>query len=883
MLRALFAIVVMAAAAAAAAEEAPAGRLPQTVAPTHYRLSLTLDPRQAQFTGETSIDVELRVPLKAIWLHGLGLKVQSVTISAAGHTRQAHYEEVDHETGVARVLTSAAVGPGKAVLHFRYSAPFQSAPQGIYRARVGNDWYAFSQMEPIDARRAFPGFDEPGFKTPFDIAITTARADLAVTNTPEVKATKMAGGTTRRSFATTKPLPTYLTAFVAGPLQVLSGAPIAPNSVRHTPLPLRVIGTQGDAARFKFALAQAPELIRRLESYFGTPFPYPKIDLIAATNQLGAMENAGAIIFDEALLAFPPEPTPRQASNFGTVAAHELAHQWFGDLVTPLWWDDIWLNESFAEWMGVKIADDWRPDLGIGKEQLNSTLEAMNVDALRVGRPIHQPIATNAQIASSFDSITYQKGAGVLGMVESYLGEERFQRGVRLHLSRHAYASATAADFFAAMGEGSGERAITDAFESFVEQAGVPLVTVSKSADGALQLEQSRYRALGSAARPDKELWKIPFCAHLYSEVQSTKHCTLLTARTGTLALPAALRTARMHPNADGAGYYRFALTPELSNSLLAMANQLPAREALTLADSTSAAFAAGRTPFEGLFATAQVLAAHPDRTATLSLGYKLDELHDSLAKSPEERTLLERALVSLYGERLHQLGYDPTPGHYAHDPAEQQLLRRQLIGLVGLSGRSAEVRTALAPAAQPSVADPAAVESLFRWRIWAIGLRERGAPILTPLKGLAENRDPQVRQDAGVALASAETPAIANDTLAFALDPSLEVSLAMQIVIGQANNPYAREGAWSWIGTNREALLARMPDFFKARLANAGGSFCSSEERQRFNQVLGERLRGAQGGQLAVDRVTEAIDDCIALRAAVGDSIKTTLEKALH
>ena len=868
---------------ACAAEATPEGRLPDTVTPTHYLLALDIDPRRQDFHGQVQIQVEVHAALRTIWLHGLGLNVKSATVTTGGHTLAARYEEVDHDTGVARVVTTADVAPGKAELRFEYSAAFQSSPQGLYRTRVGTNWYAFSQMEAIDARRVFPGFDEPRFKTPFDVKVVTHGADLAISNSPELLTARPKGDAARHNFQTTRPLPTYLIAFAVGPLQIVSAAPVPPSAVRAQPLPLRIIGTQGDAARFRFAAEQAPQLISRLEAYFGTPFPYPKIDLIASPIHLGAMENAGAIIFAESYLALAAVPTPRQQANFGAVAAHELAHQWFGDLVTPAWWDDIWLNESFAEWMGSKIGDQWRPQLGIQQEQLGATLAAMNTDALSAGRPIHQLVTTNTQIATTFDDITYQKGAGVIGMVESYLGEERFQRGVRLHLSRHAYGTATAAEFFRSMAEGSGDPGVIEAFSTFVNQPGVPLVDVAAAPDGSLTLTQSRYRPLGPAAHENGAPWKIPFCADLYAGNQPTKLCTMLSGASGTLAVPPALHGAVVYPNAQGAGYYRFTVAAALWQSLLRMTQRLPAREATTLADSAGAAFDAGRLPFAGLFQAAQVLAGHPDRTTALSLGYRLEQIHHRMA-TPEERKLLERALVSLYGERLRALGYEGSAGRYAAEPPDRQLLRRELLSLVALTGGDAQVRAALTPLAERSTVDPTAVDPLLRWRIWALGLQERGAPLFTRLQGLAlHSADVHVRQDAGVALGFAEAPAVSREALDLTLDPNLEVLLALQIVGAQLADPYSRDVAWQWLAAHRDAALGRLPAMFQADYAQVANVFCSAAGRQSFNSLLGEKLRVLNGGEIAVGRVLESIDDCAALRAALGNSVTTTLQAALH
>jgi hypothetical protein len=309
------------------------------------------------------------------------------------------------------------------------------------------------------------------------------------------------------------------------------------------------------------------------------------------------------------------------------------------------------------------------------------------------------------------------------------------------------------------------------------------------------------------------------------------------------------------------------------------MGARLPAREAMTLGDSVGAAFVAGRLSFAQLYDTARVLAAHADRTASLSLGYQLENLHDHLANAAE-RPLLEQALRSLYGERLQKLGYDATPRHYSAEPAEQQLLRRQLIGLVGLTGRSAEVRSAMASAADRSAQNPDAVEPLFRWRIWAIGLQERGAPMFVALKKLAiDSPDAQVRADASTALGYAGA-AVSSDALDTSLDPRLEVGPATRIVFEQMADPGTRDGAWKWFAAHRDAALARVPAMFQSFYAGVGNAFCSTEGRQSFNTVLGERLRSTSGGEVQVDRALEGIDDCVALRAAVGDSIRSTLQK---
>lgn len=862
-------------------ESAPAGRLPAGIAPTHYRLSLTIDPSTESFSGEVSIRVNVKTPTRNIWLHGLGLTVSAVSVTAGSSRIPARYEEVDHEFGVSRVVTDVPVPAGEATLAFSYTAPFRTSDEGLYRTKADKDWYAFTQFEAIDARRAFPGFDEPGFKTPFDITVRTRATDKAVTNTPEVRAVTEPDGWVRHEFETTRPLPTYLIAFAVGPLDIVDLPPVPANGVRHRPLPLRIVATRGQGPRTAFAGREAPKLLQGLEEYFHIPFPFPKLDLIASPLQGGAMENAGAIIFADSLLLFGEHPTPRQQAVFGEVAAHEMAHQWFGDLVTPAWWDDIWLNESFAEWMGVKIADAWRPDLGISVDQLTQTLAAMNTDALRVGRQIHQPIETNAQISGGFDEITYQKGAGVLGMIESYLGEERFREGVRLHLTRHDYGTATAQQFFAAMAESSGDPGVVAAFRSFVDQAGVPLVAVNGAPGGkSLALAQSRYRPLGSAGA-DNELWQIPVCVSAIGASHSSKSCTLLTARTGTLELGADAAGAIIHPNAQGEGYYRFTVDAGTFKGLLGVTPRLPAREALSFADSVAAAFDAGRMSFADLLAAAQVLAGHSDRNAALYLGRKLVAIRDSLADAAE-RPALERKLVALYKPRLESIGYDPAAGHYAAEPSQQQLLRQSLVSIVALGGRDAEVRRVLAQAAARSLDDPQALDPALRATAWAVAVQELGKSFADRLLPLVyDSPDAHVRQDAAYALANADGPPVAGQALALALDKRTNFNITATIIFTQINNPRTRVAAWSWLSANREAVLGRMPGFAQSFLARVGEHMCSPAERQSFDSVLGDRLKGASGGELEVGRVREVIDNCIALKQVVAPQLQTALAAA--
>ena len=875
----LFFIPVLFSFSLAATNDAiPMGRLPASVEPRGYRLTLTIDPRQAEFSGATEIDLSLREPARAIWLHGHGLRVSNVVLITSGRTVEGRYAEVDTVSGVARVDFDEEIAAGRALLRLTYAASFEKAPQGLYRTDVAGEWYAFSQLEPIDARRVFPGFDEPRFKTPFDVTVVADGRDKVVSNTPLASKTRVRDGV-RHHFVVTHPLPTYLLAFAVGPLDIIQAPAVRPSVVRPRPLPLRFVASRGQGKRLAFAARHTGEIVLRLEEYFGFAFPYPKLDLIASPINGIAMENAGAIVFDDRHLLIGARPSPAQQSVFGGIVAHEIAHQWFGDFVTPVWWDDIWLNESFAQWLGSKISDRWRPGFGTRADQLAATFKAMDTDALRVGRPMHQPIDDNRQIIGTFDEITYQKGAGVLAMFESYLGEARFRRGVQLHLRRHAHGSATADDFFAAMAEAAGEPPVLGAFRSFVDQPGVPFVSAMLSDDGSsLMLRQERYRPVGSAIAPGA-LWDVPLCVRMLSSAHAPKQCVLMTGTEARIDLGAPAGETAVMPNAGGEGYYRFAVDAASARSALRNAANLTGPEALALADSIGASFVAGQLPFEEVLRGASALVSHQDRTAATRLGLLLTALHDQI-RDVGTRERLARRINGIYAPALRAFGYVPKAGAYAGDAAGRQLRRDSLAEIVVVWGRDAEVTHTFASAAQASLANPEILDRGLRAVVWTAGVRSGDPAFSSALqKHLVESADAQVRADGAYALGRVEQEPVASDVRALFLHARLGPSLVFRILRGQLDNPVTRASTWKWLGENADALIARLPSYYQPILLRAADRFCNAAERDAVETVFAPRLAKAGMDALPLERQLERISLCIALMSSSEKAIQAALE----
>jgi aminopeptidase N len=874
----LFTALLAISAPASHAEEAvPRGRLPDDVVPQRYALTLTVDPRETGFVGEVEIDVQLKKPTQVIWLHGQGLKVKDATLQAGGQTLPLKYTEVDTVRGVARLDLPRTAPAGSGALRLSYSADFRTEPEGLYRTVVGGDSYLFTQMEPIDARRVFPGFDDPQFKTPFDVTVIAPSADKVIANAPLATSAPSGNGKVRHRFQPTLPLPTYLIALAIGPLDIVAGRPIAARTVSRAPIPLRIVATRGQGPKLAYALEHTPEIVLALEDYFRIPFPYPKLDMIASPTHLGAMENAGAIIFNDTMLVMDSSAPPSQLRAFYETGAHEIAHQWFGDLVTPRWWEDIWLNESFAQWMGIKIAHQLRPDLLPDTSLTQDVLYAMANDSQSIGRPIRQPIDDNMKIASTFDSITYQKGGGVLSMIESYSGTEEFRRGVQRHLRQHPHGTATSDEFFAAMAAAIGQPGIVDAFSSFVNQPGLPLLTVKRKSATQLELTQTRYAPLG-AGMSQGQSWKIPACIHFYGTPGSRKTCTLMTGAAATMAIPQDIgAVAAVMPNTDGAGYYRFALDDRDSAALLQRAGNLPDREAMMLADSVEGGFQAGKASLQNMLDAAGALASHPDRQVSTQLGFDLLAIQDRMLDAPQ-RAVFRQRLAAIYGPRLQAVGAKLDAAGNAADAPDVQLRRRSLVYLVGLGAREPALRRQLSEASVKSLQEPAALDVGLRDRAWAVAVQDRAPGIFDALVKAVSGDDALARQHASFALGLDDDPITAARARELSLAADVPASAALMLMFGQLGAPETRAPSWGWLQQNFDRFSDRMPGFFRPFIFQMLQPFCDSESRDEVKAFGAAKVRQLGTGELEFRRSVESIEICMAQKAAHGDDFKALL-----
>lgn len=863
ILLAAFTVLLPASALAAADPAVPLGKLPDAARPTAYRIDLTVLPDQPRFSGHVEIDVTLKAPTRSLYLHGRDLKVSKAVARAGTSSVAARYSQVD-PLGVVRLDFARELPAGPATLVFDYDAPFGDGPAGLYRVKVGDDWYAWSQFESIDARAAFPSFDQPGYKTPFTVTLTTRPGLKTVSNAAEAGATR-AGALEKHRFQPTEPLPTYLVAFVVGPFATAEGS-VPPTPQRAAPMPLRVVATKGQADKLAFALEESPRIVELLERYFDRPFPFPKLDQIASPIMPGAMENAGADIYEDNIILLDRGATTRQKQLFGMVVAHELSHQWFGDLVTPEWWDDIWLNESFANWMGYRIGNEWRPDLNIGVGAIDEALSAMNIDSLKAGRPIRQPIENSGEIDSAFDQVTYGKGGQVVAMIAAYMGDEKFREGVRLHISRHLYGNANSTDFFTALADAAHDPRVLAAMRSFVDQQGVPVVAIRREG-GGLRVTQRRYAMLGTDA--PAETWTIPLCIRN----GATRTCTLLDQPSATIAAPG---DGPIMPNAGGTGYYRFTLSDADWDALLATAPRLPAGEALAASDSLWASFRAGEMPVAKLIDAARRMADNPDSNVAVDGGQRLAGMRSRGMIAEGAIPAYRKLMDGIYQPKLAALRFDPRAGAHAGDAPDRQKLRQDLVALVAGEAHDPAVRGTLASAARAYLAgDRKALDQAFLRTALEIHVADGGLPAARALMAkMLDTQDGVFRSAALAALGGGGDPQVGRWLLGTLDNPKLRSTDRTTLLQALMIEPTTRDMAFDWLKANFDRLASDAGLFAVLGLMNMPARFCSVEKAREIETVLRPKAETYQRGVLALDRTVELVHDCGVLEEAKGKEI---------
>ncbi len=490
---------------------AQAQRLPAGVRPEHYRLSLTPDLQAATFSGDETIDVILDAPSRSVTLNAAEISFVSVELIDGQRSETTPIildtakVSLDPKKEQATFTFAKELPKGRVALRIKYTGVLNDKLRGFYLSKTKTRNYAVTQFEPTDARRAYPSFDEPALKATYDVTLVVDAADTAISNTNIIsdQPGPVAGKHTLR-FATTPKMSTYLVAFLVGDFKCTEG--------KSDGVPIRACSTPDKVELTKFALESAKYVLHYYNDYFGIKYPMPKLDMVALPDfEAGAMENFGCITYRETdFLVDSKTGNIPEKKRVAVVVAHEMAHQWFGDMVTMQWWDNLWLNEGFATWMETKPLAEWKPEWNYPQDDAQDLDQTLNLDAQKTTRTIRATANTPDEINEMFDGIAYGKAGAVIGMVEHYIGKEAFRQGVHNYLQAHLYANATAEDFWNAQTANS-HLPVDKIMSSFVTHPGVPLLTLSERQASGVPVSQSRFFLSSPAtAAISGDRWQSP-------------------------------------------------------------------------------------------------------------------------------------------------------------------------------------------------------------------------------------------------------------------------------------------------------------------------------------------------------------------------------------
>ena len=827
-LAALFSLtfpVVMSAEKPFIFEDTP-GKLPKNVVPTDYSIRIVPNIDKFAFTGAETVKVKVRSSVHQLVLNALELEI--VDASLDGKALPKSTIKIDKEKELLTLALPSELPPGDHTLALSFSGKINQQGQGLFYVRYQEQGSGVqkimlgTQFEATDARRFFPCWDEPAFRARFQLTAVVPENWLAVSNMPIASEKKIAGGKEVR-FAATPPMSSYLNVFVAGELDLIES--------RIGPTQIRVIATKGKAELGRYALEVTAQILQYYNEYFGVPYPLPKLDQIALPGGFGgAMENWGGITYFESALLFDPKNSSAETKqNIYEVLAHEMAHQWFGDLVTMAWWDNLWLNEGFASWMGTKCTAHFNPQwevwlrrnlprdptrrVGITKEQ------AMEGDARSTTHPIQQPIATEAEANSAFDDITYKKGQSFLRMLESFLGDDVFRDGIRRYIAAHEYSNSTTADLWNALSEAS-KKPVAEIAAGWTEQPGFPVVKVRREADEKVRLTQERFTVNFKNAPPLQ--WKIPLT---YSVIGQAPATLLMTGKTDILQNIPADRSLKL--NVKGAGNYRVEYDEPSWSLLLEALPKLSIEDRVNLLSDTWALAQADRAPISLFFGLVEKLPASTDIAEREQIVNVLDFINGLLVGNPE-REKFQRYARSLLRRTFETLSWDPKQG----EPPTTGNLRASLIEALG-DLNDPEIVAGCRERFEKYLANPASLAPDLRPAIFAIVGRYADEKTWTKLHELGlKTTSIEEKQNYYNALACATDPKLVKKTLAIALTDELPTSRAIFLIPKVARDSGHPDIAWEFAKANMNSLLAKTDAAGVNRYAPSLFTFFSDNSR---------------------------------------------------
>jgi aminopeptidase N len=848
-----------------------AQRLPGGASPHHYSLAVNINFANNSFDGDETINLNLSEPSNTITLNALEIDFHQVTVTAGGQT-QAAKVSTDEKNETATFTVDKQLPAGPATVSIKYTGHLNDKLRGFYLSTYKGKKYEVSQMESTDARVAFPCFDEPDYKATFDITAIVDKGDTAISNGEIVSDIPGPGDKHTIKFSTSPKMSSYLVALTVGDWKCESD---------HTDgVKVSVCTVPGKENLTHFPLEATKAILHYYDNYYGIKYPLPKLDNIAVPDfQAGAMENWGAIIYREADLLIDDKTSSVGAKQeVAEVIAHEMAHQWFGDLVTMKWWDDVWLNEGFATWMTSHPLEQWKPEWMLSQGVVQETDRSLNVDSVKNTRPIHQEAETRAEIEQLFDGIAYGKTASVLQMLESYLGHETFRAGVNLYLKEHAYGNATAADFWNAMARSS-KKPIDKIMPTFVMQPGAPYVGVEAKCEGdstVLDISQKRYFDTPQEFnQPNDQIWQIPICAKGVGETgASQQQCFLMTQRQQQFKLKGCSKF--VFPDAGALGYYRFdydaAAMRQLGNSV---EKGLTPDERIALMGDEWALMRIGQHKVGDYLALGDQLKNTPGSVLLESFAKHLKFISQHLV-TDADRPAFQAWLGSAFSPLLQQMGYTARPS----DTPDERQKRAILFEVLGNDADDPAVVQQARTMVQDYMKDPASVDPTLADAVVSVAAHHGDTELYNQFKAAMQKvKSPHEYYRYFYALADFPQPALIQQTLDSTLTSEVR-GQDLYVLISLLRNPASQNATWDFVRQNFHPLMKKTGGGLGGVevFLHGAQSFCDTQRANEVQQFFQQHpFPGTERNQR---EAVESISGCVELSGQQQNNLAAWLKQ---
>ena len=854
-----------------------AQRLPDNVIPDSYDLKFTPDLSGATFSGEETIHAHLQKPASSIVLNSAEIELKEASIASADFKQAASFA-TDDKSETATITVPGAVPAGPVDIYIRFTGILNDKLRGFYLSQTARRRYAVTQFEATDARRAFPCFDEPAYKAVFRISLAVDKGDTAISNGKVVSDTPGPGeGKHTLTFSDSPKMSTYLVAMMVGDFACVEGGADG--------IPIRVCAVPEKKNLLSFALLSAENILKFYDTYYAIKYPYQKLDIIAFPDfSAGAMENTAAITYRETLLTIDDKSASVDAHQAVVgVLAHEMAHMWFGDLVTMKWWDDIWLNEGFATWMSSKPAEAWKPEWHEEQDEIAGTNTALGTDAIASVRPIRAKAETPAEIEQLFDGIAYGKAAAVLRMVEAYVGPDVFRNGANAYLQKHAYGNATAEDFWNQMAATSG-KPVDQIMAGFTQQSGAPLITVKSACSEkkkgrfrkawTTQVTLSQQRYFADAAKLDSgspEIWQVP--VSLRPEGVKNAIYVLLAGRQQTFELPGCAQW--VYANAGGRGYYHSDYDAATLGKMSAeLESAFSPEERIRFLNDEWAMVDVGHVSVGDYLDTLEKMKAERSRTLFDEAAGRIGVIHNRIA-APADRAAFEKWVRDFLRPVADELGETPVPG----ESDDRKALRADVFANLAAYGRDPRLLAMSRALSEQYMRNPSSVDAGLAGGALEVAAIVGDADLYDQyIQHMKTAKTPEEYYNYFSALGRFPSPELAKRTFEFVLSPEVK-NQDLGFMFGTFANPDTQATAWELLKENYDAIMAKAGTLLGGSIVDAAGAFCDEKLRDDSQDFFASK--NIPGTERELKNARDRVNACIQLRSLQQANLSAYLSKS--